>query len=473
MSKPTVSVTITGDEKGLERALQRSAGGLSSFKTTALGVFAGNLLTKGFDLLGQGIAKFADFAQEGTKLADAYGDSLALLDAKARGLSKSVDKLDLAKFGVDKTEAATSAVAIASVADSLGLSDKALNQVVPGLTKLSAQYSALRDMEPADAAKLFANALKGSSKAAAQLGVELPKGAKGLDAYQAILSQLGPQLDTAASGTRSLADEQASWDAQLSNLQLQVGQLFDALAPVLAQLGSVLMPILQRLVEEFAPLVVAAIGGIATAFSSLFASAGDTSTTVGKVASALGRIGAFIVDNVLPALGELFGAIATQAGPILEQFAELWLALEPAITAVWSIFAKTLLPFLSQVVIPVIGTLVRLFLKLVTILATTLSAAVSTLMGWLDKLHDALKPVLDLLGKAGDLIGSVGGAIGGIVGGTAAPAAPATAGVRGARLGASGGLSITVQAGIGDPVAIGKSVARVLDSYALRGGIVR
>jgi len=38
--------------------------------------------------------------------------------------------------------------------------------------------------------------------------------------------------------------------------------------------------------------------------------------------------------------------------------------------------------------------------------------------------------------------------------------------------GGNGGVNITVQAGVGDPVAIGREVARVMDAYGRRNGRV-
>jgi hypothetical protein len=470
--KPTVTVTITGDEKGLERALNRSSSAMKGFGTTALGVFGGNLLTKGFDLAADGIRSAFDFAKGGLELTDKLGDSLALLDAKAAGLGKTVDKVDLSKWGVDRVEAADAAVAIANTAKSLGLTDKQLTKVVPDMTELVAQYSALRDEDPATSAATFAAALKGSAKAAAKLGVQLPKGAKGFDAYSAILAQLGPQLDKATTGSRGVADGMASWDAMTKNLQVELGDMLDKLAPVIDALMTALMPVLRELIDTVGPQVAAVVDAIAGAFTSWIESGGmqTASDTLGSIGAVLSKIAGFVFDKLLPAFAELGGAIAKELGPTLDTLSDTFDDLMPLIEAVWSILERTLLPFLRDIFIPVVAELVRLFLRLVGIFATSLTAAIKVAMDWLGKLGDALRPVLDALGKVGGFLGDVGGAIGGIVP-HVAPAAPASSSRSvGATAAGGGGINVSIRVGVGDPVAIGRQLATVLNAYGLRGG---
>jgi hypothetical protein len=473
-SKPTVTVTITGDEKGLERALNRSSSAMKGFGTTALGVFGGNLLTKGFDVAADAVKGFFDFAKGGIEIVDKLGDSVALLDAQAAGLGKAVDKVDLSKWGVDRSEAAASALAIANTGKSLGLTGGELKKVVPDLTELVAQYSALRDEDPATSAATFAQALKGSSKAAAKLGVELPKGAKGLEAYDAILAQLGPKLDAATSSGRGVADTWASWDAMTKNLQIELGGMLDELAPVIDALMQALMPILRELITTVGPAVKDALSGIATAFTELVTGGGMTGTadTVGKIASIFSRIGAFVFDKLLPAFAELAGAVGKELGPIFDELSTTFSKLMPLIEAVWSILAVTLVPFLRDILIPIVGKLVTLFLKLVGIFADLLTAAIKTAMDWLGKLGDVLRPILDTLGKVAGLIGDVGGAIGGIIPHAASLSAPAgpTATTRLGATAGGGGVSVSISVGVGDPVAIGRQLTQVLNAYGLRGG---
>lgn len=475
-SKPTVTVTITGDEKGLERALGRSQSAMKGFGATALGVFGGNLLTKGFDLAIDAARGFFDFAKGGIDIVDKLGDSVALLDAQAAGLGKAVDKVDLSKWGVDRAEAADAAVAIANTGKSLGLTGDELTKVVPDMTALVAKYSALRDLDPATSAALFAQALKGSSKAAAKLGVELPKGAKGLEAYDAILAQLGPKLDDATGGSRSAADAFASWDAFTKNLQIELGGMLDQLAPVIDALVTALMPILRELVATVAPAVSAAIGAIAAAFTDLLEGGGlaGASDTIGKIAAVFSRMGAFIFDKLVPAFMELAGAIGKELGPIVDELSVTFEKLMPLIEAIWSILAVTLVPFLRDILIPIVGKLITLFLKLVGIFADVLTAAIKTAMSWLGKLGDVLRPILDTLGKVAGLIGDVGGAIGGIIPHAAALSAPAGPASSTRMLGATAGagVNVSIHVGVGDPVAIGRQLAQVLNAYGLRGGRV-
>src|SRR6188768_130268 len=171
---PAVKVVIAGDTKGLEKSLKKSSGALSTFGSTAAGVFGGLAIAKGVGLAVDGIQALGSFALGGVEKLDALGDSTARLDALAKGLGDTAAKADLSRFGVDKGEQAAAALAIAKVTKALGLTGKQTKQIVPNLDEMAAQLASLGDGNVAGQAELLAKALGGSSKAAKALGVQLP-----------------------------------------------------------------------------------------------------------------------------------------------------------------------------------------------------------------------------------------------------------------------------------------------------------
>ncbi len=472
-AKPAVQVIIAGDTKGLDKALKHSSGALQGFGKTALGVFGGIALAKGVGLAIDGIQKLGGFALGGVEKLDALGDATARLDTLAKGLGKTATAADLSRFGVDKGEQADSALAIAKTGKALGLTGKQVSKITPNLQEMAAQLASLGDGDPVKQAELLAKALAGNAKAAKALGIVLPKGAKGLDAYAAIAKQLGPQLDKATGGQASLADVGERWDATLANLQIQLGGMLDKLAPVISALLDSLLPALQTLVEDVGPLVADLFTGLSEALAGFLEDGGAQTVAdiFGSIADVLGKLAAFIAENVVPIFLELAGAIGKELGPIMAELGPTIDAILPVLQTVFGFVADVIVPLLVTYVIPLIGALVRLFLAIAKAVAGPLNAALKGLGDVFQDVLDWIAPVLDALRTLGDLAGKGLGAIGDIVPwSTSAPAssrsgAP-TAGLQ------SGGMHVTIQTGVGDPVAIGRAVARYLGSYQLRGGTV-
>jgi hypothetical protein len=461
---PEVKVSILGDASGLEKALGKSSSGLGKLGTEIIGTFGGNLLTKGFDLAAGAVKGLADFALEGVGKLDAYGDSLAMLDARTKGLAGSVDALDLTRWGVDKGEAAAAAAAIAATAQALGVTGDELKVVTPNMTELAAKLASLGDGDPEKVATQLAAALKGSTKAAAALGVELPKGAKGMAAYEAIMAQLAPKVAEATSGQASLADVGERWDATLANLQLQLAGFLDSLAPVISALLDQLMPAFDALVQTVGPILQAAFAGLSAAVSD-FAGNGGLATVaelVGTIADVAKRLATFFAERVLPAFMQIASAIAEALGPALAEVGKLWDAWMPVLEGVWSILEATLLPVLTKLLIPALGKLLEIVVKVATALGGALSGAMEKVGGWFRKLESWAQPVIRALQKVADLAGGAIGKVSGVlgIGGRSG----------GSSRSAPGGVSIVVNAGVGDPVAIGREVSRVLGAYSSRSG---
>lgn len=460
----SISVKITGDASDLERALGASTKGLGRLGTEVLGTFGGNLLTKGFDTLVGGLKSAAGWAMEGVDKLDGWGDAIARLEAQAAGLGDAIASIDLTRWGVDKTEAAGAAAEIAAMAKSLGLTDDELRTVTPSMTELAAKLASLGDGNPEAVAKQLAAALKGSSKAAGALGVELPKGAKGMEAYAAIVAQLGPELDKATAGSRSLADVSATWDATLADLQLEMAGYLDQLAPVISAMMDALLPAFRELVNVVGPALAAVFGYISEALGGM-AEGGAMQYVTGllqgilKVAKALGT---FLFERVVPVFLELANAIGEALAPVLPIVEEAFAAWMPVLSQVWGFVESVIVPLLTRYVIPALGKVLEVVATLAKALGGALSGALSGISRGFDRLMGFIRPVIDALRKVADLAGSVGGKLGSI-------SLPFGIG-KSSGAGRSGGVVVNVTAGIGDPVSIGREVSRVLGAYSSRSG---
>jgi hypothetical protein len=449
----SISVKITGDASDLERALGASTKGLGRLGTEVLGTFGGNLLTRGFDTLVGGLKSAAGWAMEGVDKLDGWGDAIARLEAQAAGLGDAIASVDLTRWGVDKTEAAGAAAEIAAMAKSLGLTDDELRTVTPSMTELAAKLASLGDGNPEAVAKQLAAALKGSSKAAGALGVELPKGAKGMEAYAAIVAQLGPELDKATAGSRSLAD-----------LQLEMAGYLDQLAPVISAMMDALLPAFRELVNVVGPALAAVFGYISEALGGM-AEGGAAQYVTGllqgilKVAKALGT---FLFERVVPVFLELANAIGEALAPVLPIVEEAFAAWMPVLSQVWGFVESVIVPLLTRYVIPALGKVLEVVATLAKALGGALSTALSSISRGFDRFMGFIRPVIDALRKVADLAGSVGGKLGSI-------SLPFGIG-KSSGAGRSGGVVVNVTAGIGDPVSIGREVSRVLGAYSSRSG---
>jgi phage-related protein len=439
---------------------------MSGFGKTALGVFGGGVLLKGLDLAVDGLQALGGFVLDGVDKLDAYGDSLGRLDAMAAGLGKTATSVDLTRWGVDSGEAAASALAIAKMGKSLGLTDQELATTVPGFQKLAAQLASLGDGDPAAQAELLAKAMGGNAKAAKALGIQLPKGVSGMEAYAAIVAQLGPQLDQATAGQASLSDVGERWDATLANLQLQLAGFLDQLAPVASALLDALVPALQQLVQLVGPALSSAFGTLAETFAGFAegGAAGYVGELLGTIASVAGKLGGFLVDRVVPVILDLANALGEALAPVLPLVEEAFAAWWPVLDQVFGFVEDVIVPILKTYVVPLLGELLKIAVKLIGALGQGVGGALKTLSGAFQKLLDWAKPVLDVLRNIASFGGDVLRNVGNVIGLSATPGGAPAASAR------SGVAVVNVYAGVGDPVQIGREVSRVLGAYSSRTG---
>jgi len=468
---PKIKVVVTGDAHQLDRALSKAAGKLTGFGGTFRRVFNERLIGGAFSLLGDAIRGAFDFAQTGLDNFDKLGDALAIVEANASGLADVVSGIDLTKLGFDKIETATAAEDISSAAKAIGLTRKESAKLVPDLLTAAAAYSALTGKDAKTSGDIFAKALGGSAKAAKELGVKFAKTDTPAQRVAKIMAKWGPLAKEAADGTRTLADEQATLDAKMSDLSTSVGGFLDsALQPLIAGLVNDLIPALQAFWEQHGPAILDAFG---------------------KIGAVIGTVAGFVINELVPVFLDLYSVFAEKVVPkILAFYKLIWEKLQPVLETLWDWFKTTAVPFIKDTLLPAIGDLFDLFTKLAGFVSDVLSVAFDTLAVAVDGIDTAVGDALDLIG---DLIDAVASApiisdflsfVSGnpkAVGRAVAPFTLAPAGGVGSsrsatRAGASGapsgGVSVHISMGVGDPVAVGREVAKVLRAYRSRGGTI-
>jgi hypothetical protein len=465
--KPNIAVGIISDTREFERSMDRAAKKTSTFKANLGANLVSAGVLKGLDLLADGIGMAFDFAQGGLEAFDSLGDSIALIDSNFAGLSRSIEGLDLTKLGFDKMETAASAEAISSAAKALGLTAEEAGKITPALTEASAAYSALSGKDAKEAGDLFAKALGGSAKAAKELGVEFTKGMTPAQRMEAIMAKWGPLAEDAATGTRSLADEQATFDAQMANIQVTLGGFLNqALTPLLAAFNEQFMPMLSRFATEVGPSVQAVVAVLGDVFGKVFG---------------------FIQETVLPIVAQLAQAIGKALGPVFGKVGGVVDAWMPVFEDVFGFLGATVVPLLTDLLIPAVGVLLEVLAEVSKLVAGALKAAFNALKGPLEAVGKAIRSVIDfvtdLINKIrtapiiSDFLDFIGGGSGGrsasfAIAGTGgiAPLGAGTPGTLTTR--AAGGIVINFNGVVGDPVATGREVSRVLSTYRSRGGMV-
>jgi hypothetical protein len=450
---PVVNVTITGDASGLDHAFKKAADGVNGFGGSLKRVFNEKIIGGAIDLAAQAAQSAFNFATEGIGKFDELGDAIAVLDSDFKGLSAVIDKTDLTKLGFDKIETATAAKDIADTAKALGLSQKEAEKIVPALTEAAAGYSALTGKDAATSGDLFAKALAGSSKAAKELGVEFTKGMTPAERMQAVMAKWGPLAQDAANGTRSLSDEQATFDAQMANVQTTVGGFLNGvLTPLMAGINDKLFPALSAFGEKYGPSITKVVGAIGDIFGAVFG---------------------FIEQEVVPIVMEIARAIGKALGPVFKEVGKTIKAWEPIFSAVFGWIKQNVVPLLTGTLIPILGKLLEALAKVSQFVAGALIEAWKRISPVISKVGDILRSVLGLIG---DVIRKIASApiikdfinfISGDSGGSGS-----TSGNTRTGSGRPGMVpnSIVVNTGVGDPVAIGREVSRVLGAYSVRAG---
>jgi hypothetical protein len=196
-----------------------------------------------------------------------------------------------------------------------------------------------------------------------------------------------------------------------------------------------------------------------------------------RIADVAGRLAGFLAEHVVPSILTVAGALARNLAPLLEKIAPLWDALMPILERLWGFVDAVVVPILVDLLIPALAKLLGFVADVATALLTALGPALDGLSDAFDSVVGFIKPVLDWLRRLLDVVGDVADALGNLkvpdlkLPDIRFPSFGSAPGTTSAGVGAFAGAPVVnISTGVGDPVAIGRAVAKVLDAWQLRGG---
>lgn len=410
----------------------------------------------------------ATVAMSVTKSAIDFGETLnAVFVTFGKQGSEEIAKLaetSAKTYGLSKKDFNNMAVSFANFAQDLATPKKKATAIVADLAQRVADFASVMNLEVPDAAAKFASALAGESEPMKKFGINISDAAIKTFALENNIGKAGEKLTESQKATArygllmqktakfsgdfantsdSLANKQKVLNARFADFKVSLGQ---KLIPIFEKL----MPYLEKFigwVEKNPKLVIAlaiAIGVLSAAI------------TIMNIAMAFNPVGLVIV-----AIAGLIAGLVV-AYKKFEGFRKIVDTLFGAVK--W---------WITNVTIPTIKIMVEAFKAAFNLIAKQWNATVGgfevKIPSWFKYLGGALSlvagksftiPQMPTLGDDAPARAGGGGA------GHNGPLA-----IIPANTSANSGMNITVQTGVGDPVAIGKAVSDVLVAYNRRTGV--
>jgi hypothetical protein len=319
----------------------------SSLKTTMLGVFAGNLMTQGTEMLISGLHEAVKAIQDTQvateQLSTAMNNAKQNTAANREEVTKSTDKMSALGFSVKDSENALTKLITAT-----GSTEKATNMM-----SMAADLARYKHESLADAAATLEKGTMGNAKAFKEFGITLDATLPKNQAIAKAMDELNGKIGGQAVGyTHTFAGEMEILKAKFDDVAVKVGAV---VMPILTKLMDVIMKVIVPAIEflynstigawikalinlwntheGLRKVVVAAIQGIIEAFGYLLGAIAKVVDTVAKIpvlgapfkalgkgideaALSVGKFGASLdgLANkkiVLPTLG---GALASSGG---------------------------------------------------------------------------------------------------------------------------------------------------------------
>jgi hypothetical protein len=515
----TLRVDIVADAKGVSSGVGEADRGFARLGSSA--GRAGKLMAVG---LGLGVAAAGAFAVkvgvDAVKAAADMGETLSKVGVLFGPAAKRIETFAdgaARNLGISKQAALDGAATFATFGKSAGKTGGDLAGFSTGLLQAAGDLASFNNASPEETIAAIGSGLRGEAEPLRQFGILLDDATlrqqalkdgliqtttqaltpqqKVLAAQAVILGQVGPAAGDFARTSGSLANQQKIAAAEVENLK--------------ARLGQGLLPIVTK----------AAVFVNQTVLPGLAKWGQELSARLGP---AIQAVGAFITGKLVPAGVALYGWFVEKIAPGIRS------AVIPVVNAVRSVFSqlsnkvddnsanlqklggwfKTIAEFSAKYILPVLGKTVATAFRVLGTAIGVVIDAVSILVGLIDGAIGKLKALSSAVKNSP--LGKVAGGIGSLFSAsTTALAAPALMGPRGplagpaglglagptGRLGAAwspftGGASwssgsssglvvldrrtvtmpVTVQAGVGDPVAIASAVQQLLDANLVRLG---
>lgn len=216
----------------LEKQAASASGSFKKIGETAAGVFAGNLLTKGFELAGQAVNFFTNTIGDAISAASAQEDAINRLNvalAASGNFSKEASQ-DLQEFAnqlqaTTKFEDDAILNTSALIATLTGLSGQGLKDATLATANLSAALG--KDLDAS--AQIVSKALEGNVEALKRYGIEVKKGATDSETLDNVLKSLNNQFGGAAAGQVN------TFSGSLISLKNTFGDLLEELGFAITQ----------------------------------------------------------------------------------------------------------------------------------------------------------------------------------------------------------------------------------------------
>jgi len=252
-AKIVINATLTGDAsaklsdllkdtEGLQKAAEKTGSAFSDFGNVAIGVFAGNVLTKGFDLATKAALSLADALFTGSIKAaseaeKATNDLALALNASGKFSQDAVKSFkDFASSLQDTTKFEDDAIVStgALIARLTNLSGDALEDATRAAVNLSAALG--KDLD--SSATLVAKSLNGNEEALKKVGINLKFAKDEATDVNAVLQALGKFSGSAAGQLATFDGATARVANQFGELQETIGELITKNPAVIALINA-------------------------------------------------------------------------------------------------------------------------------------------------------------------------------------------------------------------------------------------
>lgn len=512
----TLKVDIVADAKGVSSGVSEADRGFGRLGSSA--GRAGKAVALG---LGLGVAAAGAFAVkigvDAVKAAADMGETLSKVGVLFGPAAKDIERFAdgaARSMGASKQEALDGAATFATFGKSAGKSGQELAGFSTGLLQAAGDLASFNNASPAEVIAAIGSGLRGEAEPLRQFGILLDDATlrqqalkdgliqtttqaltpqqKVLAAQAVILGQVGPAAGDFARTSGSLANQQKIAAAEVENLKARLGQ---GLLPIVTKaavfVNQTVIPGLTKWGQELSARLGPAITAVGNFITGRLVPAG-----VALYQWFVEKIAPGIRAALMPILSAVRGAFANVSGAVEDNSGNLqklggWI--------------KTLAEFAAKYILPIIGKTVAAAFTIMGKQIGFVITAIGTLVGWIDTAISKVSALASAIknspvGKlAGALFSSPStplrvpallGPSSALMGPAGLLAAPGTGSLRAAwdPFTSSGGFSgssssgvvvldrrtitlpLTVQAGVGDPIAIAAAVQDLLRSAAQQLG---
>ena len=434
MANNSVVVKFLADTSQMRKSMGEIEGSLNKFGKAVKGI--------GIALAGAFVVdKIADFGKEAINIASDLEEAASKTNAvfgEQAGVIEEASKRAAKAAGLSEGAYLSAASTLGIYADKAGLAGAAQAEFATGLSQAAADFASFYNTDVDSALSAIQQGLRGESEALRKYGVFLDDATlkqgyfnatgeevvgtltaqqKIIGAQNQIYEQGNVALGDYARTSDGLANTQRTLAATFENLK---GALGEGLLPVVSELASVLIPIVEDLTPTFAELgrsIGEALGPALTELSAVVAPLGKA---LGSVAGVMGGVLTSVIKSLAPIVVKLatnFGQFVERVAPTLLPFIEklggllgkLLDALMPVVDVALDLAAtliEALAPIL-EVVIDVLVILVDAIAPVITALGSIIKALSPVIAAFGQLLGDILTPLIPVLTIQAKLIGVV------------------------------------------------------------------